>query len=194
MKENEYSIKFCKNFGINILTMLLCAFSTLQGVPLEADENTSEEIPLLAVNLSEEIASFDINSLVQQPVTAKEIPSSSPILDFHPAKNSFIAVGLSSLMPGFGHVYLGDAKTAGSLIGVTGLSACGATFLNSKKNSFLILQNTWSYGIYAAYRDVRSYNQQSGYSYKMPMDSYEDLAGAPFSLKILKKPGVWGGF
>ena len=62
-----------------------------------------------------------------------------------------------------------------------------------KENAFLTLQNTWSYGIYAAYRDVRKYNGQLGYQYKMPMESFDELAVAPFSLKILKKPEVWGG-
>ena len=56
-----------------------------------------------------------------------------------------------------------------------------------------MLQNTWSYGIYAAYRDVRKHNGQFGYQYKMPMESFDELAMAPLSLKILKKPEVWGG-
>ncbi len=172
--------------------MLLGSFSILQGDPLEVNEEALEEVVLVAAP-SEEIAALDIGPLLQQSITSKEIPDALPALNLHPPKSSFLAVSLSTLMPGLGHVYLGDMKTAGSLIGVTGLGVGGATFLHSKETSFVTLQNTWCYGIYAAYRDVRLYNGQSGYSYKMPMDSFDDLAGAPFSLKILRKPEVWGG-
>jgi len=54
------------------------------------------------------------------------------------------------------------------------------------------LESNWSYGIYAAYRDVRSYNGQSGYLYEMPTDSFTDIKLAPFNLYVLKKPEVWG--
>lgn len=62
-----------------------------------------------------------------------------------------------------------------------------------KDHAFLTLQSTWCYGIYAAYRDVRKHNGQLGYQYKMPVEGFDELATAPFSLKILKKPEVWGG-
>jgi membrane protease YdiL (CAAX protease family) len=44
------------------------------------------------------------------------------------------------------------------------------------------------------FRDVRIYNGQRGYAYKMPMDSLRDLTSAPFRFSVLKKPEVWGGF
>lgn len=141
MKKNE-----CK-FKSKYLAILLCAFLPLQGVSLEVDENTSREIPLVEADLSEEIASLSMSPLLEQSVTPIAMPDPFLTLDFHPVKSSFIAVGLSTLIPGFGHVYLGDPKTAGSLIGVAGLSVCGATFLKSKEISFLTLQNTWAYGV-----------------------------------------------
>lgn len=49
------------------------------------------------------------------------------------------------------------------------------------------------YGIYAAYRDVRAYNQQDFYAYKMPTESFKDLAFAPFQWSVIKKPEVWAG-
>jgi membrane protease YdiL (CAAX protease family) len=88
--------------------------------------------------------------------------------------------------------------TAGGLLGSSLLLASAATIPGSQDSlgitSLVTFQATWSYGLYAAYRDVRKYNGQIGYSYKMPTDSFSDLAYAPFRFSVLKKPEVWGGF
>lgn len=187
--EGQYS-----NFKMLILMLALCAFSNLQGDSLEASQNNnkdrSEESSLL-IDPPEEIAALDMSLFLEHSKIS--LPDTSPIFDLRPPKNSFVAVSLSTLMPGLGHLYLGDIKTAASLIGISGLGVGGVTFSNSKEVSFLILQNTWCYGIYAAYRDIREYNGQAGYFHRMPKDSFDELAGAPFSLKILRKPEVWGG-
>ena len=114
-----------------------------------------------------------------------------------PYKSPFLAVGLSVIFPGLGHVYLGDMQTAGGLIGSAGLGLGLATSHPSsrsvRKESGSTVMDISFYGIYAAYRDVRKYNENSGYSYKMPNDSLGDLSYAPFKWSIIKKPEVWGG-
>ena len=129
-------------------------------------------------------------------ISQKELDLSS--LTFTPSKSSFLTVSLSSLWPGLGHAYLGDFKTAGTLFGSSGLFISLSSLKNSNESfrdsNSNMLQNTWLYGIYAAYRDVRAYNNNRDYSYKMPTDSFADLAYAPFQWSVLKKPEVWGGF
>lgn len=160
------------------LILILCTFSLLYG------ESAGE------VELS-------LDALTLQPsVTPQDLLLPTPPLQ-PSRKNSFLAVGLSSLLPGLGHVYLGDMKTAGGLMGSAGVCIGLASFSQSESsilNSMVAVQSTWSYGLYAAYRDVRIYNGQSGYRHTMPTDSLADLTLAPFRWSILKKPEVWGGF
>lgn len=111
-------------------------------------------------------------------------------------KSPFIAVGLSTLVPGLGHTYLGDYKTASGLFGSSSLYA-GLCLINPNE-SFIdsnmhLISNTWFYSIYAAYRDVRAYNQSDIYCYKMPTETLSELALAPFQWSVMKKPEVWGG-
>jgi membrane protease YdiL (CAAX protease family) len=146
-------------------------------------------------------------------------------------KYPWLAVALS-IVPGGGHVYLGDFATAGGLFGLTALGV-GITgyqsyrICNLYKNDvggdcllaatdlyeayrfrqyalkdplrwlgafgLSISSNTMLYSFYAAYRDARIHNDQAGYQYKMPTETLDELAYAPFSLNILKKPEVWGG-
>ncbi|HSX26526.1 MAG TPA: CPBP family intramembrane glutamic endopeptidase [Chlamydiales bacterium] len=164
------------------LFAILCVSSLLYG----ADEIPFEETP------SQELAALDF---IQPPLTQQEMQLPRPAIDL-PRKNPALAASLSFLLPGLGHVYLGDVKTASALIGTTGLGIGGALYRHSKSvqvSSLLAIQTTWSYGVYAAYRDARLYNGQSGYSYKMPTDSFADLTSAPFRPSVLKKPEVWGG-
>lgn len=112
-------------------------------------------------------------------------------------KSPFLAATLSSLIPGLGHVYLGDMQTAGGLMGSTylgvGLAFSPEVSDDTRTFSLLTAQNIYFYGVYAAYRDARLYNGSSGYAYKMPTDSLASLSYAPFKPSILKKPEVWGG-
>ena len=146
---------------------------------------------------SQEVVALDLAPLVQQSISAQELQPPAPHFELPRRKNLSLAVGLSALAPGLGHVYLGDMKTAGSLMATTGLGislASSPKMDNSVRLSSLVTaQNTWSYGIYAAYRDTRAFNGSSTYLYPMPTDSLTDLTSAPFRLSILKKPEVWGG-
>lgn len=147
---------------------------------------------------TEEVAIIEPTSFTQSsispneltPLDVKKIEAPKVVA---PHKNSFLAVSLS-IIPGLGHVYLGDYKTAGTLFGSSAISI-GAMFNDrSRLIGGTSFDTALFYGIFAAYRDVRKYNNNLGYSYKMPTDSFKELSLAPFSLKVLKKPEVWGGF
>ena len=110
-------------------------------------------------------------------------------------KSSFGAVSLAFLVPGLGHVYLGDLITASELFGTATISRSLSRYHKTDPYTILASYGTTSmYNIYAAYRDVRINNNQTGYKYRMPMDSFTDLAAASFQWRILSKPEVWGGF
>lgn len=143
------------------------------------------EIPTLSespVEFSQDV-SFKSEELNLQPSALK------------PYKSTFLTMTFASTFPGLGHVYLGEFATAGELAISTGVSYGLATWKDSSVNELALatLQNTWAYGIYAAYRDVRNYKRNEGYKYAMPNESFIELAKAPFDAKILKKPEVWGG-
>lgn len=110
-----------------------------------------------------------------------------------PHKSHFIAVTSNCLLPGLGHLYLKDYKTSLSLFSsaLVGISALMNEY--TATGGLFTLQTVIFYGAYAAYRDVRLYNKNIGYSCKMPTDSFKDLCLAPFNYKVLKKPEVWGG-
>lgn len=137
---------------------------------------------------------------LKHPTTTISYPPLEPHYEAPPKTASpNVAALLSMLYPGLGHAYLGDMKTAGYLAGgatlatgtsVYGISIHDQTLFNSGS---VISGNTWNYGVYAAYRDARMANGSSGYSYKMPQDSFIDLLSAPFRPSILKKPEVWAG-
>ena len=76
-----------------------------------------------------------------------------------------------------------------------GLGLVYSSFLDKSmlQTTLITLQATSSYSIYAAYRDARSINGSSHYSYCMPTNDLADLTAAPFKWSILKKPEVWGG-
>ncbi|MDE3046352.1 MAG: CPBP family intramembrane metalloprotease [Verrucomicrobiota bacterium] len=152
-----------------------------------------------AVDLTIEAQPLDFS--LAQPIDATLVPPLSPeelkLPPINPPhKNTAVALGLSYLFPGLGHVYLDEMKTAGGLISSTLLSAGLAISFPSQEDLFITslisLQTAWSYGLYSVYRDVRSFNKGS-YSYKMPTDSFVDLTYAPFKFSVLKKPEVWGG-
>lgn len=143
------------------------------------------------------VAGFE-DPVFQFPQESVDFPTASqPIL--FPKKSAQIASGLSLLFPGLGHFYLGDSKTAGKFLGAAAmeLGTFGFALNRDQKElaafSLLTFSNTLNYGIYAAYRDARSFNGQECYHYKMPVDHLADLTSAPFRLSVLKKPEVWGG-
>ncbi len=137
-----------------------------------------------------EIASFDLQSA--QTELGFPAPQFQP-----PAKKNAVLAATLSIVPGLGHVYLGDMQTAGSLMASAylgiGLSFSPNLSESTRTFSLLTAQNVIFYGVYAAYRDARIYNGSSDYRYKMPTDSLASLSYAPFKGSIIKKPEVWGG-
>jgi membrane protease YdiL (CAAX protease family) len=171
--------------------LIICAASLLYAAPPESD--ILEDAP--RDSEAQEIALFEAPSLAQQPIAPDLTQTPPPVLD-PLRKQPWLAVSLSALFPGLGHIYLGDMKTAGSLMGTAGLGsnlAYAVRFNQSaRQTAIATLQATSFYGLYAAYRDARLANGISRYSYPMPTDSAADLAAAPFRWSILKKPEVWG--
>jgi len=141
-----------------------------------------------AEKVSEEVALLEPSIFTNPPIEPEKL-GPPPLIVERPHKSSFVAVGLSFLAPGLGSIYLGDYAAG---VGLLGTYSLGRGLELSKYPEFSLPQNTVFYGIYAAYRDVRIYNNGVGYSYKMPTDSLADLTRAPFRWKVLKKPEVWG--
>lgn len=153
------------------------------------------ETPLPQLPLEEN--EFQGTASTLAPVIAQELQIPPSVFEPSP-KSPALAATLSCLLPGFGHVYLGDMKTASGLLGssclTVGLASYSQTNQSLRSSSIITAQSIWSYGIYAAYRDARLFNGSVHYSYKMPTDTLTDLTFAPFKFSILKKPEVWGGF
>jgi membrane protease YdiL (CAAX protease family) len=175
-----------------------CATSVFLGTCLQANEGEGNAL-LHTSPLSEEIVSLDLNTLGTPSMMPEEIGISLPPLEPKRPKNTAIAVGLSAVFPGLGHLYLGEMETASGLLGSAGLGVAGIRLgeLSSSNDwaysaGAMTVQTAWSYGLYAAYRDVRAHNGLQ-YSYKMPTDTFLDLTAAPFSWSVIKKPEVWGG-
>ncbi len=112
-----------------------------------------------------------------------------------PTKYAPLAASLA-IVPGLGHIYLGDYATAGSFLG----SAAASYVFATQSHNFVAvysgiesMQTIMIYGIYAAYRDARSFNGPANYHYPMPKDSFSDLIYAPFEWKTISKPEVWAG-
>lgn len=144
----------------------------------------------------EEIAALEQEFLSQTTPSSFDVDITT-VPEFVPqTKSPVIAVGLSMLFPGLGHTYLGEYGRAGALMGSAG-AGIGLSRLSFFEPYHVGDLLTWSavssYGIYSAYRDVRNFNGEEYYSYKMPQDSFSDLAWAPFRWAVLKKPEVWGG-
>lgn len=175
----------------NLILMVMLVSVFFQSSFASIGENKIEDGSELGY--SHEVASFDSYSTLQNSTSYSP---SEPIYKA-PYKSAALAAGMSIFVPGMGHAYIGDMKTAGCLIGGVGCSF-GAGSLGKDPAVHIpgscLMSNTWMYGVYAAYRDARIFNGASHYSYKkMPHDSLFDLATAPFRLSILKKPEVWGG-
>lgn len=151
------------------------------------DENRSKEVTKNDTNISQ---TESLTSILNEPKNANiKVPTN---IDF-PKKNPVIAVYSNLIIPGLGHAYLKDFKTASCVFG-TSLAGYGAILnRHTSELGMVIVSNTLFYELYSSYRDVRLINQNIGYKYQMPTDSFLDLCLAPFNYKVLKKPEVWGG-
>lgn len=183
-------------FMVCAVSFLYCDSSELAENVLE---NLSAGVPPSQEMISSDVQNFTISGIdpsIQQPPLQNELQKAPAIVGPH-RKKEWIAVSLSAIFPGLGHIYLDDPKTACGLMGTSGISLGIIHSPNPNEFSLETARSTLIassfYGLYAVYRDTRLYNGVSQYSYPMPTDSLTDLATAPFSWSVLKKPEVWGG-
>lgn len=168
------------------------------GLPCPPDSSnfsTPEELSLF--DTKELLGARDLESISLDPIA---LPMIEPAIDSIPkikkTKSPFIATILSSLLPGLGHYYLGEARTASELLGGTLLGGAGVYL--SRKDPYLFMTSIFtmqavaSYSVFAAYRDTKLYN--GAILPNMPREDFKRLAAAPFQWSVLKKPEVWGGF
>jgi len=176
--------------SIKILTSVFLLSSSLIFAADDVPEPSSENDLF-----NEDLTAFEQNYYDFPTISSESLEVTPNITLPARKKSTFIAVGLSALIPGLGHTYLGDLKTAGSLFGSSGAAHTLNILSDSNEplriSSFVAAQNLSFYGIYAAYRDTHLYNNDIK---NIPIDSFADLSTAPFNFKILKKPEVWGGF
>jgi len=176
--------------SVKIITSIFFIFFSLAYAVNDIAEPSNED-----EFSNEYLAAFEHSNFELSPITSKDFEVKSNVLVPARKKNTFIAVGLSFLIPGLGHTYLGDLKTAGTLFSSSGAAYTLSSLSNSNEalqfSSIVAAQNISFYGIYAAYRDTQLYNNNIK---NIPINSLSDLSYAPFNLKILKKPEVWGGF
>lgn len=155
----------------------------------QEQEQASKEL-----SFNEEQFSFALpEQSIANPFSDAESPL-SPQLTMH-KKSPFLAMS-AGLVPGLGHAYLGDYKTAGKLLGATALGASAALLSPSAVEGHdlgLATIHLWFYSLYATYRDVRTLNGIEHSHYAMPNERLSDLALAPLRWSVLKKPEVWGG-
>jgi hypothetical protein len=141
-----------KNF-LNLLCATSLLTSTYANELLALDDQFSTKTPV-------EMQNYQFNDLSLQSLDLKDFQPE----DFQPQdfdfpkqnlappkyKSPFVAVGLS-IVPGLGHAYLGEWKTATGLFG----TACATSTIgtvpdipfSTRVNSLIIGQNNWSYGL-----------------------------------------------
>ncbi|OGN61317.1 MAG: hypothetical protein A3F09_03155 [Chlamydiae bacterium RIFCSPHIGHO2_12_FULL_49_11] len=185
---------------IRQLYVFLC-FIRIASLGAENEDSTEmQQTPLPALAAKEDVTEVQQVSLQEPPPIPTEPKIEIPhrvegSLPVPVRKSSFIAVGLSGIFPGLGHIYLNDMRSAGLMMGGAGISI-GLSSIPNEELSFTALytyQNEWFYGMYAAYRDTHAFNGAAQYTYRMPSDSLTDLTLAPFRYAVWKKPEVWGG-
>lgn len=166
-----------------VLTIAQILYSTV----LSGEIRTEDPDSLDFLKSSQYVSSFP-NTEALYPKTPIYTPKE---------KSPMLAVGLSTIFPGLGHFYLEDVQTASILAGTAGtsygFSKAPSYEASFRDNCHTIHFTTRLYGVYAAYRDGRMLRGDSGYRYKMPTESFSELAYAPFQISVLKKPEVWGG-
>lgn len=142
-----------------------------------------------AQNLIAQNSVFESN----QPFTNQDFRERAPL--FQQANKSPMLAATLGIVPGLGHVYLNDLKTASALASSAGVGVGLYFGTNDQVHSSGVigLQTTGFYSVFAAYRDARAQNGMFGYSYRMPTESLADLAYAPFQWSVIRKPAVWGG-
>jgi membrane protease YdiL (CAAX protease family) len=119
-----------------------------------------------------------------QPISIKEFSPPAPV--FQESMKSPMLAATLGIVPGLGHVYLKDFKTASALAGTAGIGL-GLQYGYQER---IGLETTCFYSIYSAYRDARIQNGTIGC---LPRETLAELALAPFQWSVIKKPEVWGG-
>ena len=105
--------------------------------------------------------------------------------------------GALAIIPGMGHVYLGNYGTGAAYLG-SDLAFLFLTNLAVSSNlSGLVpgslFQNLWFYNVFDAYRDARVKRGDVGYKFPISREPLAKLASAPFRPEVLKRPWVWAG-
>lgn len=155
--------------------------------PVE-DENVFDP-EISEQNLVAQNSIFESNS----SFSSSDFREHAPV--FQQVNKSPMLAATLGCVPGLGHVYLNDLKTASALASSAGVGV-GLYFGSNDKvhsSGVIGLQTTGFYSVYSAYRDARIQNGMYGYSYRMPTENLADLAYAPFQWSVIKKPEVWGG-
>jgi hypothetical protein len=169
-------------------------FSALCITTLIFADEPADEPQFTPTSQPSTLSDFSLGDSFTNPNLSTFQPESTTQIIPKPIKSTFNAVFLSMLAPGLGHLYLDDSRTGYSLLGT---SAVSSSLIQNKNTvdyaSLCAPQNIWFYGVYAAYRDARKFNDQQGYRYQMPDDSLSELTLAPFNPKVMKKAEVWGG-
>ncbi len=183
---------------MRLLTVIIFSFASV-SLFAENSEETLVEGSFKQV-ISPEVSEEAIVAL-QEGVLLPKIPLETEIkaveLSSVPQKSPNFAAFLSSIIPGLGHTYIKDFRTATEVFGSFSAGLSLASFdkksYSSVQTGILAATTSSFYGVYAAYRDTRLYNGRRFYLYSMPEDSFADLSYAPFNYKVMKKPEVWGG-
>ncbi|MEL7431887.1 MAG: CPBP family intramembrane glutamic endopeptidase [Chlamydiota bacterium] len=165
---------------------------------IASNTELSKEDSLVAIGTTNPLALPQEAGTMINPTSQIELPE--PVIKV-PYKSALIATGLSTLIPGLGHVYLDELSSAVGYFGAAFLSGFYALYPwdfstdepDLQVEGLVMNQNTHFLSMYAAYRDARAFNGHDTYAYKMPTDNLDDLTYASFSYATLSKPEVWGG-
>lgn len=169
------------------LAIFLALTSLVMADPPEENED------VVASN-EDVVATVDTPVIAEQELALPPAKAPPKVVEFK--QKSSTGTLVLSIIPGLGHLYLGEYTKAAGLATAFGGSWTAmenARTVEAKMATGIGLTNTWFYGMYSSYRDVRNYNHQAGYRYPMPNDSLLDLAKAPFQVSVMKKKEVWGG-
>ena len=124
--------------------LALFALSSLYSASPELSDTSSENLAL-ELPAQQEIVSLETPSIDRLAIG----PNNMTFPAIQPApikKEPWVAVTLSSIFPGLGHVYLDDMSTAGGLMGTTGLGL-GVLLQHNKQQSLRCKRPSFTAGM-----------------------------------------------
>jgi membrane protease YdiL (CAAX protease family) len=165
------------------------------AIPVSVVIGQLEEPPIEARGAAEPTATADTETAPPAKETAPPAKEAEPS-DKSPA----IAAALATVLPGAGHLYLGEpleaAGWAGAVVGTGALTATfaldGVAHGGSVTNPFstassLYFGAAWGTNVFDAWRDARIAQGAT----RVPKDTLADLAGAPFDLDVMTRWQTW---